>query len=686
MDAPQQELTRIVYWSPSGTLNTILHQSTYLWLVIAMAVFAYGVWRHVKLWRLGKPEVLFDQPLLRMTFFFKNVLAQARVLRARRQRDPQPKSYYAAWMHGMIFYGFVALFFGTTIVALKEYGIIDLYHGWFYAFVKVECQLGGLALASGLLMGIVRRSNKKTPFKHSTGYTLIYIFLFLLVIQGFLLQGFRLAFDQNAPDKSWAFLGGLLSLLYPKNMSAQTANQIYTSLWYFHMLTTMGFIASTPYTRGMHIVTSILNLYTQRLESSAKLPKMNLEDEQAEYFGARSITDFSWKDLLSFDSCTECRRCTDICPANAVGKPLDPREVILKMRDSMLVEAHFPKDGNREETFFYESQKISHDEIWACTNCGGCVNECPVGIDQMRTIMQLRRYQTLSLGDIPPTAGKAIENIKQYQNPWGLASKDRFNWAAGLDIPVITGDSPEVEYLYYVGCAGAYDNGNQKVARAVVQILQHAGVSFAVMGKAERCTGEPVRRLGDEYTFSELANSNVEQLNKLKFKKIVTHCPHCYSTLKNDYKDFGGNYEVYHHSQILSELHQSGKLNLPNTVSKHVTFHDPCFLGRHNGEYEAPRKLLEAIAGIRMTEMEKSKQTSSCCGMGGGNMWYESEGGTKIVENRLQHVAKTGAKTLVTGCSYCMINFKSTFAQLNETKDLEILDLAEVALQATRLD
>jgi Fe-S oxidoreductase/nitrate reductase gamma subunit len=677
-----QELTRTVYWSPSGTLNEILHQSTYVWLVVAAGIFAYGVWRHVKLWRMGKSEIAFDKPLLRIKFFFKNVIAQARVLRARRERDPKPKSFYAAWMHGMIFYGFLALFFGTTIVALKEYGIVDLYHGWFYAFVKVECQLGGIALATGLFMGIIRRSNKNTKFTHSTGYTLVYIFLFLLVIQGFLLQGFRLAFDHNAPDKTWAFFGALLSTLYPKDMNSQTANQVYTGLWYFHMLTTMGFIASTPYTRGMHIVTSILNLYTQRLETTAKLPKMDFEDDSVEYFGARGITDFSWKDLLSFDSCTECRRCTDICPANAVGKPLDPREVILKMRDSMLVEAHFPKDANKETNHFYESGKITHDEIWACTNCGGCVNECPVGIDQLRTIMQLKRYQTLTLGDLPASAGKAIENIKQYQNPWGLPNKDRFNWADGLDVPVITGDSPEVEYLYYVGCAGSYDNGNQKVARAVVQILKHAGVSFAVMGKAEKCTGEPVRRLGDEYSFAEMANSNVEQLNKLKFKKIVTHCPHCFTTLKNDYKDFGGNFEVYHHSQILNALHQEGKLKLPTTVEKHVTFHDPCFLGRHNGEYEAPRKLLEAIAGIRLSEMEQSKQTSSCCGMGGGNMWYESEGGGKIVENRLQHVAKTGAKTLVTGCSYCMINFKSTFAQLNETKDLEILDLAEVALQA----
>jgi Fe-S oxidoreductase len=233
-----------------------------------------------------------------------------------------------------------------------------------------------------------------------------------------------------------------------------------------------------------------------------------------------------------------------------------------------------------------------------------------------------------------------------------------------------------------VGCAGSYDSSNQAVARSVVQILKQCGVTFAVMGKAEQCNGEPVKRLGDEYTFSEIARSNVEQLNALKFKKIVTHCPHCFNTIKNDFKEYGGHYEVLHHSQLLSKLHTDGILKLPGSVRKEVTFHDPCFLGRHNGEYEAPRKLLEAVAGLRLSEMEYSKETSSCCGMGGGNMWYESKGGTAMVEKRLADVAQSGAKTLVTGCSFCMINFKGAFKNLEATKDLEVLDIAQTIQMA----
>lgn len=682
-----QQLTRQIYWSPSGELAGWLHASQYVWLAIAVAIFSYGVYQKLRVWRLGKPEASFDRPMERVAMFFRYVIGQARVLRMRRQRDPKPHSPYAAWMHGLIFYGFLALVFGTTIVGLEEHGIASLYHGWFYGFVSFICDLGGLALLIGLIMGVARRRKMPSQFSSELDYSALYIILILLVIQGYLLEGFRLSVQENPVDAGFSFVGSLVAYLFPQNLPTEASQNLYSALWYFHMVTTMGFVALVPYTRAMHIVTSTLNLYTQRLSPRVQLPPMDLENPEAEYFGPKKITDFSWKDFLDFDSCTECRRCTDICPANAVEKTLDPRAVILKLRDSMRVEAQFQfkkaAGAEGEERALYESGTITHDEIWACTNCGGCVNECPVGIDQLRSIMQLRRYQTLSLGEVPAAAGKAIENVKQYGNPWGISQSDRFKWAEGLDLPIITGETPEVEWLYYVGCAGSYDASNQKVARSVARILKETGVSFAVMGLAESCTGEPVKRLGDEYSFSEIARSNVEKLSHLKFKKIVTHCPHCYNTFKNDYGEYGGQYEVYHHTQLISALHKQGKLNLPVAMDKTVTFHDPCFLGRHNGEYEAPRALLEAIAGLRLKEMEYTKQTSSCCGMGGGNMWYESEGGTKsIVENRLEHVAATGAKTLVTGCSFCLINFKGAFAKFEPTKDLEVLDIAEAVTLA----
>jgi Fe-S oxidoreductase/nitrate reductase gamma subunit len=677
------ELTRQIYWSPTGELAGALQYSTYFWMALALGVAVYGFYRRMQLWRAGQGAVCFDQPLKRLKFTATHVIGQAKVLRKRRMRDGS-HSHYAAWMHGLIFYGFLALVFGTTIVALEEHGVLRLYRGWFYAFVTLVCEAGGLALMVGLFMGIWRRSSPETGFRHGLDYWVLYALLFVLCVQGFAVEAVRLAVQVNPVDGALSFVGYSLSLLM-RPLEPESTADIYAGLWYFHMLTTMGFLAVLPYSRAMHIVTAILNLYTRRHAAPVVLPPIDLTNEEAEYFGPKTIRDFSWKDLLSFDSCTECRRCTDICPAQAVGKDLDPRQIILKLRDSMLAEVQIPRDSKSESegAGLYESGTITNSEIWACTNCGGCVQECPVGIDQMGTIMQLRRYQTLSLGEVPPSAAKAIENIVQHGNPWGVSADDRFKWADGLNIPVLIGDSPEVDWLYWVGCAGSYDPSNQSVARAVVQVLQGAGVEFAVLGKGESCTGEPVKRLGDEYNFAEIARTNVENLKQLKFRKIVTHCPHCFNTLKNDYPEYGGEFEVYHHSQLLSALHQSGQLKLPGARSGVVTYHDPCFLGRHNGEYDAPRKLLEGIAGLRLAEMELSRETSSCCGMGGGNMWYESEGGSRqIVEDRMSHVAATGARTLVTGCSFCMINFKGALGRIKGTEELEVIDIAQAALAA----
>ena len=702
------ELTRQIYWSPTGELHSVLQVTTYGWMFVALCVAAYAIAKRLKIWKQGQPEASFDRPLERCKMLLNDVLLQRRVLRKRRQRNGS-RSTYAAWMHGLIFYGFLALVFGTTIVALEEHGILRLYRGPFYGFVTIVCELGGLALGAGLFMGMKRRSKQPDEFKHALDYSVLYALLLLLVIQGFLVEAFRLAVQVDPIDGPLSFVGyalaqvirpslewlassgasdqsGSLSTLAP---NTGLVNNSYAVLWYFHMLTTMAFIALVPYTRAFHIVTSVLNLYTARLEQRVLLPKIDLANETAEYFGPKQIRDFTWKDLLSFDSCTECRRCTDICPANAVGKSLDPRQVILKLRDSMLAltaQTGASQAQGQQDVGLYESGVITHDEVWACTNCGACVSECPVGIDQLRTIMQLRRYQTLSLGEVPQAAAKAIENVLQHGNPWGVSAADRFKWAAGLDLPILTGDSPEVEWLYWVGCAGSYDPNNQGVTKSVIKVLQGAGVDFAVLGKAESCTGEPVKRLGDEYNFSEIARTNVENLKALKFKKLVTHCPHCFNTLKNDYKEYGGDFEVYHHSQLLAELYANGRLKLPGRMPEDkslVTYHDPCFLGRHNGEYEAPRKLLEGVAGLRLAEMELSKEVSSCCGMGGGNMWFESAGGERqIAHDRMEHVAATGAKTLVTGCSFCLINFKGALGRVPGTESLEVLDIAQVAASA----
>jgi Fe-S oxidoreductase len=316
------------------------------------------------------------------------------------------------------------------------------------------------------------------------------------------------------------------------------------------------------------------------------------------------------------------------------------------------------------------------NEIDACTTCGACMEECPVNIEHVPLIMELKRYKVLTLGEIPPAAADAANKIKVNGNPWGMAQSDRFQWAAGLDVPVIEEATP-VDYLYYVGCAGSYDASNQKVVKDTVLLLKKANIRFAVMGKTEKCNGDPIRRFGDEYSFTEIAIENIAQMKKYKFKKVVTHCPHCLHTIGKEYAKFeDGAFETIHHTELLQELLAQGLLKPEKSLEETRTFHDPCYLGRHHGQYDSPRSILQNIPGMKLVEMEKSKDQSLCCGMGGGNMWYELPEGEHLANKRLEHVAATNVQKLSTACSYCMINFNSARGHHQKTENMEVEDIA----------
>jgi Fe-S oxidoreductase len=666
-----QEYTRQIYWSPAGTLPEFLHKSTYLWLLIATGIFIHGFYKQYQVWQQGKPENVWQNIPKRLWTLCQYASIKAKFARKRHGKNKE-FSWYASIMHSCVYNGFLFLFFTTSIVALKDYHVVDWYHGNFYIFLKIGSQLGGLAVLFGVGLGIYRRFFQYKALGNVEGHGIAYGFLGLLVLQGFFLQSIRL-YAIHPWDTPYAFVSLVISHGFPSGLSADAITLLYQYSWYFHMVTTMLFLGSLPYTFLGHIVKIPLNIYTYRPEPSVRLAPVDLTDESAEYFGVQKITDFTWKDLLGFDSCVNCRRCTDICPAQAAGKPLDPRALILKLRDTMRIDAK--KDT---KTLFFEDGIVSNQEIFSCTNCGACVNECPAHINQLRPILQLKQYQTLTLGEIPATAAKTIDNIKQYGNPWGLPRKDRFKWIESLPAPKIEDQLESVDYLYFVGCAGAYDATNQPVVKSMVHLLNKAGVSYAVMSKNENCTGEPVKRLGDEYSFSEIAIQNVNILSKLAFKKVVTHCPHCFNTLKNDYSEYGGHYEVLHHSQLLSDLMLSGKLQVQNqeAVLGSVTYHDPCFLGRHNGEYSGSRQIIQKIT-TKFKEIQTNQEHSTCCGMGGGQAWYEIEEGEKLAVKRLDQIGDTKASTLVTGCSFCLINFKSSSESVEKTAMLKVKDIAQ---------
>lgn len=591
-----------------------------------------------------------------------------------------PRSKDVAIFHGLIFFGFFILWIATDLVAIHYDTPFKIFEGNIYKVVSFAADFAGLAVLIGLILAFKRRYITKPDYLSSTNpkrELFMYSMLASLVIIGFLIEGVRiLGTDMPIGEKTWAPLGWALASLFKSfGISNAVWSNIYKGMWLYHMINTMVFIASLTHTKFFHIIALPFQALITPKRRGAVLNPMDFENEEAETFGLGKLSELTLKNKIDLISCVECGRCTNVCPAHNAGKPLNPKLIITKVRD--LAESTHKVGESDAEIWSETTPLFTASELDSCTTCGACMEECPANIEHVNLIMEAKRYKTLTLGEVPPSAADAINKIKVNGNPWGISQDDRFKWADGLDVPVIQPDK-KVSYLYYVGCAGSYDDKNQKVARDVVKLLKKAGVDFAVMGKTEKCNGDPIRRIGDEYTFYEVALENIAMLNQYKFDKIITHCPHCLHTVGKEYTKFeNGTFETVHHTEVLNDLIKNGLLVPEKKNTDEMTFHDPCYLGRHHGEYNAPREILESV-GVKIKEMDQNKDKAMCCGMGGGNMWYEVHEGEELAVKRLEHVAETKPEILATACSYCMINFGSSKSEKTGTENIEIEDVAQI--------
>ena len=662
------DATREILWAIPPSYKSAM----YACLVVSLCIMAWGFYQKFHFILEGKgPRDLLPEELNWKNFFF-TAFFTGKVLR---KRD-------VALAHGMIFWGFMILWIATDLVAIHYDTPFKVFQGTTYIVISFLADIAGPIMLIGLGLSFYRRYIKRPEYLSATrpfSELWMYLQLFNLVIIGHIIEGLRiLGTGMPIGEKTWAPVGWILAEFFGTfSMVDETLATCYRYIWFYHMLSTMVFVASIGISKFSHIFMAPLSALITPRHRGAVLSPMDFEDESAETFGLAKWSELTPKQRFDTQVCVECGRCSQVCPAKLSDKPLDPKLIITKLRD-FIAETRPHKDESEADHLWQpEASLYSSSELDACTTCGACMEECPVNIEHVSIIMEAKRYKTLTQGDIPPAAATAVGNIRNQGNPWGISAEDRFQWADGLDIPVIEAGK-QVDYLYYVGCAGSYDASNQKVVQATVKLLKRAGVSFAVMGKTEKCNGDPIRRFGDEYNFFEVAIENIAHMRQYQFDKIVTHCPHCLHTIGKEYGKFeDGEFQTIHHTELLYDLLKSGKLQVDHPVQEKFTFHDPCYLGRHHGEYDAPREILKAAGGT-IEEMKQNKDQALCCGMGGGNMWYELLEGQHLALNRLDHIAQTQAPKLATACSYCMINFNSSKGQRDSTENLQIEDVAEI--------
>nr|WP_263324128.1 4Fe-4S dicluster domain-containing protein [Neobacillus sp. Marseille-Q6967] len=675
----------------------------------AVSLFVYVVKTRIEYIKLGK-KVEFDNNVKeRMQKIWVNVFGQKKLLKDKK----------SGIMHVMFFYGFILVQFGAIDFIWK--GIAPGSHlplGPLYPGFTFFQEIVTLMILVAVLWAFHRRYVEKlVRLKRNFKSGLVLIFIGGLMLS--VLVGNGMSLIWHGHEGSWtepiaSMIAGIFS-----GIGETAAIVIFYIAWWIHLLFLLTFLVYVPQSKHAHLIAGPANVYFNRLDKPGKLKKVDFEDETQESFGVGKIEDFTQHQMIDFYACVECGRCTNMCPATGTGKMLSPMDLIVKMRDHLTNHgAVVTQKQPWVPTFAFNNtvgnqlalaaggqgaqesaaalaynpsligDVITEEEIWACTTCRNCEDQCPVMNEHVDKIIDLRRYLVLTEGKMDADAQRAMTNIERQGNPWGLNRKERENWRevrGDVEIPTVkemNKKGEEFEYLFWVGSMGSYDNRSQKIALSFAKLLNEAGVKFAILGNKEKNSGDTPRRLGNEFLFQELATKNIEEFEKAEVKKIVTIDPHAYNIFKNEYPDFGLEAEVYHHTEVLYELVRDGKLVPKHAVNEKITFHDSCYLGRYNDVYDPPREILKSIPGVQLVEMERNRETGMCCGAGGGLMWMEEETGHRINVARTEQALSVNPSVISSGCPYCLTMLSDGTKAKEVEEKVSTYDVAELLEKA----
>ncbi len=663
----------------------------FAWIFYTLATLTvlfvlYAIYRHYRRWKVGQPAGRGSQLGRRFIDFLQIALIDVLVHRkffGADKKDWRFREFYPGLIHFLIFSGFIVLFLATALEFINHY-IVHFLEGNSYLAYSLLSDVFGIFVIIGVVLALVRRYGQKPARLDNKRDDLIALLLILvIIISGFVLEGLRIAATELQTNPGWAVWspGGYVFALAFEGAGQETLLGWHTSTWWFHIILTLGTAVYVALfnSRLFHILWDPVNIFFRNLGAPGALATIDFET--TELFGVSKIEEFTWKQLLDLDACTSCGRCQDACPANFSGKNLNPKQVIQDLKDHLydvypgLVSLK-PAESRREMI----GEVITEDVIWDCTTCRACQQVCPVYIEHVDKIVDMRRNLAMEHSRFPEAAQEALKSLSTRGHPYRGTVATRTTWCEDMDIKVLSDDA-DIDVLYWVGCSAALDDRNIKVAQATAKILKAAGINFGILGDEEACCGDPARRMGDEYLFQTLCQQNIEILKGYNVKKILTTCPHCFNSLRHEYPQFGGNFEVIHHSQFISELIQSGKIKVKQDFTGKAAYHDSCYLGRYNDIYEEPRAILQAVSG-NTTELPRHRTNSFCCGGGGGHMWMEEEPDKRVSMRRMEEIIDTGVDCVASACPYCLTMFDDAIKAKEVGESVKSLDISELVVQS----